>query len=73
LKGASIGDIFQNLLTASNASSIDGCALNESEEWKIYLIDNGTSDKFFMHLYYYNTTSLPTPVFGSIYSINEPL
>ncbi len=58
----------QNLISLSNKPSAAGCATGESEEWKIYL-QNASAEKYFMHLYYINTTNFPTPIFGILYGL----
>ena len=58
----------QNLISLSNKPSAAGCAPGESEEWKIYL-QNASAQKYFMHLYYINTTNFPTPIFGILYGL----
>jgi hypothetical protein len=68
LQGATFGSVFLNLLTASNKPSAPGCTVNETEEWKIYL-QNPSSERYFMYLYYYNTVTFPTSVFGILYGL----
>ena len=68
LQSATVGSFFLNLLTSSNKPSAPGCAVNETEEWKIYL-QNPSSERYFMCLYYYNTSTFPTPIFGILYGL----
>ena len=68
LQQATIGSPFKNLLTSSNKPSAPGCALNETEEWKMYL-QNPSSQRYFMYLYYYSTSNFTTPVFGILYGL----
>lgn len=68
LQQSTIETFPQNLLSISNKPTAPGCAVNETEEWKIYL-QNASSQKFFMYLCYYNTTNLTTPIFGVLYGL----
>ena len=68
LQQATIGTFFKNLVTSSNKPSAPGCNLDETEEWKIYL-QNLSSQRYFMYLYYYSTLDFPTPVFGILYGL----
>jgi len=68
LQEATIDTFFKNLITSSNKPSALGCSLNETEEWKIYL-QNFSSQRYFMYLYYYSTSNFTFPVFGILYGL----
>jgi hypothetical protein len=69
LQGVTIPQLEQNLISASNRPSLSKCAVNESEEWKIYFLSQGISNKYFVRLYFYHNSGLQNRVFGSIYSL----
>jgi len=69
LTGATIQTFFQNLVSISNPS-VDGCAENESEEWKIYL-KNSSDDIYYLNIFFFRAPGVLTPIFGKLYGLKS--
>jgi len=69
LQAASIQNFYKNIVTLA-VTPVDGCLVNESEEWKIYLY-NASNDVYFLHLFYFRNPNLTTQIFGTLYGIKQ--
>lgn len=68
LNGVTITTSY-NSLVGSSTPVVDGCDLNESEKWQIFL-KNASGRTYCLDIYFFNNLSVDPPIFAALYGIS---